>query len=155
MAHEIERKFLVSELPPGIEGYPYNEIIQGYLRISDDGTEQRVRKKGTRFLHTIKSGEGLIREETEQEISEEQFNKLWPKTEGKRIYKTRYDIEYENFLIELDVYSDELEGLIVAEVEFESEAQSSSFVPPKWFGTEITHDERYKNKNLALYTKSS
>lgn len=150
MADEIERKFLVSNLPPGIDAYPHNNIIQGYLRISEDGSEERVRRKGTRYSHTVKSGKGLIREETEKEISEEQFDELWPNTKNKRISKIRYDIGYKGVLIELDVYSGELEGLVVAEVEFESEEDSSYFIPPKWFGEEITQDERYKNKNLAL-----
>ena len=153
MAHEIERKFLVSELPPDIHGYPHHDIVQGYLRISDDGTEERVRKKGSRYMHTTKSGEGLVREESETVISKEEFEKHWPNTEGRRISKTRYDIKYEDVLIELDVYSDDLKDLIVAEVEFESEELSSMFAPPQWFGKEVTDDERYKNKNLALYGK--
>ncbi len=151
MAQEIERKFLVSVLPPNIESYPNNEIMQGYLRILDDGTEERVRKKGPHYFYTVKSGKGLIREESEKKITEKDFMELWPKTRDKRVLKTRYDIEYEGVLIELDIFSGHLEGLIVAEVEFESEEESSKFIPPQWFGTEITHDERYKNKYLALH----
>ena len=151
MAHEIERKFLVKELPIDLESYPSNEIQQGYIQITDDGTEERVRKKGERFYHTVKSGEGLVREESEREISPEEFHKLWSKTEGKRIIKTRYDIEYGGLLIELDIFSGSMQGLVVAEVEFSSEEESSKFAPPKWFGDEITRDERYKNKFLALH----
>ncbi len=151
MAHEIERKFLVTNLPPEIENYPRNEILQGYLEISEDGTEKRVRSKGGRYTHTVKSEGGLSREEAEKEITEEEFMLHWPKTGSKRVQKVRYDIEYEGYLIELDIYSGELEGLIVAEVEFESEEHSASFDPPNWFGLEITEDHRYKNKNLALY----
>ena len=153
MAHEIEKKFLVTELPQNLESYPHSEITQGYIRITGDGTEERVRRKGARFLHTIKSGKGLIRKESEKEISEKEFSELWPMTEGMRIIKTRYDIEYVGVLIELDIFSGNLDGLIVAEVEFESEEESEKFVPPKWFGSEITDDERYKNKNLAIYGK--
>ena len=151
MAHEIERKFLVKELPTNLESYPHNEIIQGYVAISADGTEERVRKKGARFFHTIKSGDGLVRQESEKEISENEFKELWPKTQGKRIHKTRYDIEYEKHVIELDVFSGDLSGLVVAEVEFDSEDISKAFIPPTWFAQEITDDKRYKNKNLALH----
>lgn len=151
MAHEIERKFLVKELPKDLENYPSNEIQQGYIQIRDDSTEERVRKKSTQYFHTVKSGEGLIRQESEREITQEEFGGLWPKTEGKRIHKTRYDIEYGDLFIELDVFSGSLDGLVVAEVEFESKEESSKFTPPKWFGSEITNDERYKNKNLALH----
>ena len=151
MAHEIERKFLVTNIPPDLENYPRNEIVQGYLEIRDDGTEKRVRSKGGRYTHTVKSGGGLSREETEKEITEEEFMLHWPKTSGKRVQKVRYDIEYGDLLIELDIYSGELEGLIVAEVEFESEEYSAAFEPPNWIGPEITDDHRYKNKHLALH----
>lgn len=151
MAHEIERKFLVIEPPADLESYPNNEIVQGYLEISDDGTEERIRRKGQLYTHTVKSGQGLIREEAERGITEEEFMRLWPKTDGKRVEKVRYDIEYEGYLVELDAYEGALEGLVVAEVEFESEEQSSGFKPPVWFGRDITDDQRYKNKNLALY----
>ncbi len=151
MTYEIERKFLVTELPKDLESYPHNEILQGYITISDDGTEERVRKKGMHFFHTIKSGDGLIRQESEKEISEKEFDELWIKTDGKRIYKTRYDIEHEGYIIELDVFCQDLQGLVVAEVEFSTEEHSFDFVPPKWFGNDITNNKGYKNRNLAIY----
>ena len=153
MAHEIERKFLAKELPPEIDRYPHSEIIQGYLMITENDIEVRVRKRGGRCSHTVKSGTGLIRKEAEKEITEAEFLDYWPDTEGKRIEKVRYDIELEDHLIELDIYSGKLAGLVVAEVEFDSEEESSHFEPPDWFGEEVTHDERYKNKNLALHGK--
>ena len=75
---------------------------------------------------------------------------LWPLTKGKRIEKTRYEINYMNSIIELDIYIGNLETLITAEVEFTSEEESKKFEPPDWLGEEITLDNRYKNKNLAL-----
>ena len=151
MANEIERKFLVKELPPEIDRYPHSEIIQGYLMITDNGVEVRVRKRAGRCTHTVKSGSGLVRKEAEKEITQAEFNESWPETQGKRVEKVRYDIEHEDYMVELDIYSGDLEGLVVAEVEFDSEEESSHFDPPKWFGEEVTLDERYKNKNLALH----
>ena len=153
MAHEIERKFLVNNLPSKLDRHPHSEIIQGYLMITDNDVEIRVRKKGGRCYHTVKSGAGLVRKEVEKEITQAEFLEHWPETEGKRVLKVRYDIDYEEFLIELDIYSGDLAGLVVAEVEFDSEEQSSHFEPPEWFGKEVTLDERYKNKNLALNGK--
>ncbi|MGI9534274.1 MAG: CYTH domain-containing protein [Thermodesulfobacteriota bacterium] len=149
MTNEIERKFLIYNPPPDYHKHPFSEIIQGYIVITEN-TEIRIRKKGTGYFQTFKTGEGLIRKETEIEITREQFDALWPLTEQWRIEKKRYEINYEGYLIELDFYSVNLENLIVAEVEFQSEAQSSSFNPPDWFGREITDDEEFKNKNLAL-----
>lgn len=155
MSHEIERKFLVKELPADLENYPHNEIMQGYLIVTDNDIEVRIRKKGDKYFETVKAGSGLVRKESEKEITNEAFWNHWPLTEGKRVEKVRYDIEYEDVLIELDIYSGGLEGLAVAEVEFDSEEESGHFTPPDWFGEEVTHDERYKNKNLALHGKPS
>jgi len=155
MAIEIERKFLVKELPADLENYPHSEIMQGYLIITDNDIEVRIRKKGDKYFETVKAGSGLVRKESEKEIPKEAFWDHWPLTEGKRVEKVRYEILYNGKLIELDVYSGELEGLAVAEVEFDSEEENVSFTPPEWFGKEVTHDERYKNKNLALHGKPS
>lgn len=149
MAKEIERKFLIHDPPQDFDKHPFNEIIQGYIVITDD-TEVRIRKKGETYFQTIKTGDGLIRKEIEIEISSEQFNTLWPLTEKRRIEKKRYEIDYDGYLIELDFYSGNLTNLIVAEVEFQSEVESSSFNPPIWFKREITDDKRFKNKYLAL-----
>ena len=151
MNKEIERKFLVKELPENLDQYPSTEITQGYLAITEDGTEVRLRKKGERHFQTVKSGFGLQRNEAEIEISKDQFEKLWSMTEGKRIEKVRIQIDHSGIKIELDIYSGILDGLIVAEVEFPSIELANSFLPPNWFGREVTEDERYKNRNLVLY----
>ena len=149
MSSEIERKFLIDNPPADYGKYPSKDIIQGYIVITGD-IEVRIRKKGTDYFQTVKIGEGLIRKETEIEITQEQFELLWPLTENWRIEKKRYEINYEDYLIELDFYRAKLANLVVAEVEFQSEEQSASFIPPGWFGREITDDEGFKNKNLAL-----
>ena len=150
MNNEIERKFLIPDPPLELEKHPFKEILQGYIAITD-GTEVRIRKKGEEYFLTVKTGEGLIRKETEISIIREQFEALWPLTENLRIEKKRYEIKYGKFLIELDLYSGLHSNLIVAEVEFQSEDESNSFIAPGWFGLEITDDERFKNKNLALF----
>ena len=151
MNKEIERKFLVNQLPDNLQQYPSTEIIQGYLAITEDGTEVRLRKKGNHYFQTVKCGFGLQRGEAEIEISKDQFEKLWSMTEGKRIEKVRYEIDHSGMKIELDIYSGILKGLSVAEVEFSSIGQANLFVPPSWFGEEVTVDERYKNRNLVIH----
>lgn len=146
---EIERKYLVKH-PPGLENFSSEEILQGYLLITDE-KEIRIRKKGNNYFQAVKVGQGLKRQEIEREIGMFQFEEHWPETEGRRIEKRRYMIYYDAVLIELDVYSGELTGLITAEVEFKSEEDSMLFEPPPWFGPEVTHDDRYKNKNLAVF----
>jgi adenylate cyclase len=148
-SREIERKFLVRELPDNLTSYPHNEISQGYLVSLDDGLQVRLRKKGESYSLTFKRGAGRVREEREVELSADQFNALWPATEGKRLVKTRYEIPFGNRVVEIDVYHDRHEGLVVAEVEFEEEADAKTFQPPAWLGDDVSGDPRYSNQLLA------
>jgi adenylate cyclase len=145
---EIERKFVVSNLP--VPEQRPALIRQGYVTAGSDDTEVRLRHKGDRFFQTIKRGSGLSREETEVELTREQFDTLWPQTEGRRVMKDRYEIPYRGRVIELDVFHGALEGLIIAEVEFDSVDDSKMFAAPDWFGTEVTDNPGYKNRALAL-----
>lgn len=145
---EIERKWLVPAVPAEVlESASGSERIeQGYLVIAPDSSEARVRRKGERRFLTVKSGRGLVRGEYEIELGEDQFQTLWPATEGRRLVKVRHAIDQ----IELDVYEGPLAGLIVAEVEFEDVAAAEAFAAPEWFGPEVTEDPAYKNQRLAL-----
>jgi CYTH domain-containing protein len=148
---EIERKFLVDELPDELADQPGEAIDQGYLAIGEDGVEVRVRRYRGATTLTVKSDGGLVRVEEEIDVSESCLRSLWPLTEPRRIHKRRHRIPTEDGLkIELDVYGGALEGLVVAEVEFDSERASEAFVPPRWLGREVTEDAGYKDKALAV-----
>lgn len=144
---EVERKFLVSE-PPDLGEADSDEIEQGYLAIGSDG-EVRLRRKGQKLVLTAKRGSGLSREEAEIDLDRTAFERLWPLTEGRRLHKRRHLIPQGELTIELDVYEGDLEGLIVGEIEFDSEEQARAFEPPGWIGEEVTGDERYLNETLA------
>lgn len=146
---EIERKFLVRDLPENLNSCECEEIRQGYLVIGADGSEARVRERNGAFTITIKSKGSLSRGEWEVPITDAQFDELWPATEGKRIEKTRYSIPFDESLIELDVYKNELEGLVSAEVEFSDEQTANNFSPPEWFSAEVTENKSFKNQQLA------
>lgn len=145
---EIERKYLVKSLPADMP--PGMKILQGYLAY-DEQMEVRIRQYGNSHYLTIKTGSGLMRRETEIEISPRQFLDLWPSTEGRRLEKIRSLISYGTYHIELDRYLGELEPLLVAEVEFASVAESETFVEPVFFGREVTEDKAYKNLSLAIH----
>jgi adenylate cyclase len=145
---EVERKFLVRD-PPDLDGTDSDEIEQGYLAIGAEG-EVRLRRKGEALLLTAKRGAGLSREEAEVELPADAFERLWPLTEGRRLQKRRHVIPLEELTVELDVYEGELKGLVVAEIEFDSEAEAEEFEPPEWLGEEVTGDERYLNETLAI-----
>jgi CYTH domain-containing protein len=147
---EIERKFLVAQPPSDLERWPSTAIEQGYLTVDQDGPEVRVRRRGGEAYLTVKAGSGRVRAEEEIEIEDDRFERLWALTEGRRIEKTRYEIEAgDGLVVELDVYEGELRGLVVAEVEFESEQAAEAFTPPDWLGPDVTDDARYKNQRLA------
>ena len=66
-----------------------------------------------------------------------------------RVRKTRYRIPFDDHVIELDQFHDALEGLVLAEVEFDSEEEMAAFEPPDWFGRDVTGDPAYSNASLA------
>jgi CYTH domain-containing protein len=146
---EIERKFLVEQLPGDLDEHPSREIEQGYLAITDD-VEVRLRRYGEQTFLTVKSSGGESRIEEEIEIEPRRFDALWPLTDGRRLEKRRYTIPFgDGLTIELDVYHGRLSGLLTAEVEFDTTDDASVFAAPDWFGRELTDDPRYKNKRLA------
>ena len=81
---EIERKFLVDRLPDGYDQRPSAAIRQGYLAIAAGGNEVRIRSKGARFFLTVKDSGQMTRMEVEIELNLDQFNALWPATQGQR-----------------------------------------------------------------------
>jgi adenylate cyclase len=144
---EVERKFLVSD-PPELDTSSGEEIEQGYLAIGEEG-EVRLRRRGEDLVLTAKRGSGLSRDEAEVELDRERFEELWPLTEGRRLHKRRHVIPHGDLEIELDVYEGDLEGLVVAEIEFASEEGAGAFEPPEWLGEDVTGDARYLNETLA------
>jgi CYTH domain-containing protein len=148
---EIERKFLVQAPPDDLDRHPHGPVVQGYLAIQTDGTEVRIRRREDGPVLTVKSGGSLARVEEEVALDDGTFERLWPLTEGRRIDKVRYLVPAEKgLIIELDVYDGDLDGLMVAEVEFDSEADAEAFTPPAWFGRDVTDDARFKNQRLAV-----
>ncbi len=142
---EIERKFLVDKIP-SLNELKSDEIIQAYLSIEP---EIRVRKRGEKYYRTEKGEGTLVREEIEREISRSEFDEGYAKSQGRVIEKTRYLIPYMNVTIELDIYKGKHEGLVVAEIEFESESDAEAFVIPSWLGKEITYEVAFRNKILS------
>jgi len=144
---EIERKFVVAALPDNLSEFPKTAIEQGYLATGE--TEVRLRKEGDEHFLTVKRGTGLVRDEEQISLTFEDFQRLWPLTAGKRVSKDRYKIPHGKSTIELDVYKDSLEGLAVAEVEFDSVDKSKEFIAPFWFAADVTADAAYKTQHLA------
>jgi CYTH domain-containing protein/CHAD domain-containing protein len=148
---ERERKFLIDAIPTDLDLSDRVDIRQGYL-LADDSASVRVRDSGHhgRTL-TVKAGQGAERTELEWAIGPEQFAAAWPHTVGRRVVKTRHRIPHGTHRIELDVFAEDLDGLVVAEVEFDSTEALTEFEPPAWFGREVTDDGRFTNASLSLH----
>ncbi len=148
MGREIERKFLVkgNSWRQGGKGV---KVRQGHLSTDRDRVV-RVRTAGGKGFLTIKGkGRGLMRPEYEYEIPVRDAVEILEKLcVGAVIEKTRYCLNHEGLRWEIDEFHGENRGLVVAEVELESEFQE---VPrPDWLGEEVSGDPRYLNVNLAL-----
>ncbi len=149
MHREIERKFLVDALPtPKSPGVPV-PVQQGYLARGNGVSEVRLRRQGDEFTMTIKQGSGLERLEYETPLTREQFDVLWPATDGARVAKQRTAITLPTGVAHLDVFEGQLAGLITVEVEFEDTKAAGEFTPPAWFGREVTGERGYANQNLC------
>jgi adenylate cyclase len=146
---EIERKFLVNSNDFKTEAYTQNRIAQGYLS-SVSGRTVRVRIKGNKGFLTIKGASnesGLSRFEWEKEIPLDDASALLKLCEEGIIDKTRFEVKKGNHVIEIDQFHGENEGLVMAEIELNSETES--FEKPNWLGKEVTNDKRYYNSYLS------
>ena len=144
---EIERKYLVKELPKHLEQYPVKVISQGYLNTDP---VVRVRRSNDKYTLTYKGKGIMMREEYNLPLNKEAFDHLVTKIDGILIQKRRYLIPLdEKHTIELDIFEGELAPLQLAEVEFETEEEANSFVPPEWFGEDVTFSTAYHNSTLS------
>lgn len=146
---EIERKFLVLSTAFINEAYTKKRIVQGYISSVPERTV-RVRIKEDKGYLTIKgesTNNGTTRMEWEREISLADAEALLSICENGIIDKIRHEIKLGNHIYEVDVFSGENEGLIMAEIELESE--NEVFEKPYWLGQEVTNDERFYNAYLS------
>lgn len=146
---EIERKFLLLNNAFQKEAYTKNRIKQGYLSSVPERTV-RIRLKGNKGFITIKgisNDSGMSRFEWEKEIPFQEAEKLLLLCEKGVIDKTRYEVKIGTHIFEVDEFYGENQGLVVAEIELESE--SEDFEKPLWLGKEVTNDKKYYNSYLS------
>ena len=155
---EIERKFLVKDIDNiDLLKYHSKHIVQDYL-YSDLLTTIRKRaiteNNKTIYTYTIKTGKkGLSVNEIENEITKEQYDKIPLIPLNKKIVKTRYLIPYiDELVIELDVFEEDFEGLVFAEIEFESEKQAYNTILPTWFNKELSN--KLSNSMMATNNRA-
>lgn len=157
MAIEIERKYL-------LEAYPETLIQEGVIKVEkeqfieqtylalDGDQELRVRKitdprsGQVEYTHTFKKGWGIAREEVEFTISEGLYDQVVKAHGAIPLTKRRVTAQWGDTIIEIDDYAQI--DMLVLEVEFSSIEAADSFVPPAWFGQDISTDKQYSNKKV-------
>ena len=146
---EIERKFLTKHIPFDITVYPCKQLSQAYISFSPT---IRIRQSDDAYILTVKGNGHLAREEFELPLTKEEYDRLFLKTEGTPVVKKRYLVPVEGgYTAEVDVYEEELEGLMTTEVEFPSLEAAEGFMAPDWFGRDVSEEKAYKNTSLSLY----
>ena len=144
---EIERKFVPNVLPENLEQYKHYKIEQAYLNTAP---VIRIRKQDDEYILTYKGGGMMSREEYNLPLNEQSYQHLLTKADGNIITKTRFMIPiHDGLTAELDIFEGKFEGMLLVEVEFESENQAISFTPPAWFGEDVTRNPKYHNSYLS------
>lgn len=151
---EIERRFLLSGIPAGLDQAPVTRLEQGYL--PGERLIERVRRTvhpdgRTEFTRTVKVGSGIARVEVEETTDAVTFEVLWSLTEGRRIRKRRHRLSSDGVVWEVDVFEDR--PLVMAEVELPS--VDSTVALPAWLSEllvcEVTDDGRFTNAALSRH----
>ena len=144
---EIEKKFIPTNLPEDLDSYKHYKIEQAYLNTAP---VVRIRKQDDDYFLTYKGSGMMAREEYNLYLNKESYNHLLTKADGNIITKTRFLIPiHDGLTAELDIFEGKFAGMLLVEVEFESVEQANSFVPPEWFGDDVTNDKRYHNSYLS------
>lgn len=148
MGREIERKFLVVSDAWQAAATSSLLLRQGYLSSNAKATVRVRSKDNGRAVLTLKgAAEGISRAEYEYEIPIEDARELLAMAQPHVIEKRRYLVPHGGLVWEVDVFLGRHSGLVIAEVELDSEDQAIAL--PDWIGVEVTHDDRYNNASLS------
>jgi adenylate cyclase len=144
---EIERKYLVDKKDLSfLQSADGKQIKQAYIQ-NENSRTVRVRTKGEKAFLTVKIGNDLLsRDEFEYQIPVQDALSMMEILQLKVLSKTRFEINFENHLWEVDIFEGKLDGLIIAEIELK--AEDESFITPPWVGLEVTNDSSYLNAKL-------
>ena len=148
MPQEIERKFLVAQDSWRRQAGLSRRLRQAYLAETDRAVVRIRIEDESRGVLTIKSAEpGLSRQEFEYEIPLDDAEALMALRRGSLLEKTRFYVPHAGRRWEVDVYGGDNEGLVIAEVELESEDAGVEL--PPWLGREVTGERRYYAARLS------
>ncbi len=144
---EIERKFLVAQLPDNLDNYNCRYIEQGYLSTKP---VVRVRRDNDDYYLTYKGSGMIAREEYNLPLTKDSYEHLIKKADGNIITKKRYEIPDGNgYTIELDIFEGAFNGTVIAEVEFNTIEEADNYIMPAFFTEDVTNNPEYHNSNMS------
>jgi CYTH domain-containing protein len=153
MQEEFELTYLIKRLPDGFStSLPSKEILDIYIPKSSEHAVLRLRKRGDAYEMTKKlpvvGKDSSHQTENTIPLTMEEFDDL-SKIEGKRVRKIRYYYTENGIDFEIDVFKDALEGLVLVDIEFNSNKEKGTFVPPDWLLTEVTQEKAFAGGVLS------
>jgi CYTH domain-containing protein len=144
---ELEKTYLAKYLPEDIakcEATEINDTYIGYIQNKNTHPKMRIRKKGDRYEITkktqIDASDASAQEEQTMTLNAEEYAALAP-VEGKKIHKIRYEYPCGDLVAEIDIFQDNLRGLVVVDVEFDTLEEKDSFPMPEFCLAEVTQEE--------------
>lgn len=150
---EIERKWLINieKIPYNLNDYDFWDIEQAYISFKPTVRIRKIANKNLYYLTTKShsTDNGLSRQEYEISISQREYEDLLVKKEGLVLSKTRYRINEGKYLLEIDLFHNEYEGLAYMEIEFDTVEQAKEYVAPNWIEYELTNNKSLTNSALA------
>lgn len=140
---ELELTYLAKELPAKLAGCDSKEIIDLYVENGTDHADLRIRKNGDQYELTrkipVKDGDASAQTETTIPLTAKEFASM-QSTRGRKVAKTRYFYAHQGMVAEFNVFSGDLQGLVVVDFEFSSESAKESFVMPDFCLADITQE---------------
>jgi len=158
---ELERRYLLRHLPPDwIEDHPYWYIVDRYiintrlrlrLMISDSG-QQTIYKFGQKYQDV--SQLETQRTMTNMYLDEAEYHTL-AQLEAREVVKRRYRYEHKGSVYSIDLFEGKLTGLILAEIEAQTDAELAKLTPPSFALKDVTHDPFFTGGHLAMLTEQT
>ena len=144
---EIERKFLIKQIPKDCTSFPCHQIEQAYLNTDP---VVRVRRDNEDYYLTYKGSGMIAREEYNLPLTKDSYEHLIKKADGNIITKKRYEIPDGNgYTIELDIFEGAFNGTVIAEVEFNTIEEADNYIMPEFFTEDVTNNPEYHNSNMS------
>jgi len=142
--NEIEKTYLLKTMPSELDKYPSKEIIDIYFPKDNPHPAMRIRKNGNKYeithKHTAIEGDASHLIEQTIILTEEEFKAL-STIDGLRVHKVRYNYDYKGLIAEIDIFKDDLEGLVLVDFEFKDIEQKDSFEMPTFCLADVTQEE--------------